>query len=168
MLVNNIDLKVEDMTTHDVTLPFILNPDLALKRSIVRSGDPERGIDNINNVEKISRFQGGGEVLKVTVTHSGGLPNHPAPSPQLVSLVMNGIAPVPPVITGLAKSPVSGQYLLTFTADPGAYLTIQTSTDLINWTAHSSVFVEQDVNSALVTAGSPSETKRFWRLRRGQ
>lgn len=52
-------------------------------------------------------------------------------------------------------------------ADPGAYFTIQTSTDLATWTDVGSVLAEEVSNSVLVTSNT-GETCRFWRMRRGQ
>jgi hypothetical protein len=57
--------------------------------------------------------------------------------------------------------------MLTFTADPGAYFTIQSSTDLVTWTDVGSVLAEQVTNAVLVTS-TTGEIRRFWRMRRGQ
>jgi hypothetical protein len=57
--------------------------------------------------------------------------------------------------------------LLTYTADPGAYFTIQSSPDLVTWTDQGSATSENVTNTILVTANI-GENKRFWRMRRGQ
>lgn len=50
-------------------------------------------------------------------------------------MTLGGMAPPPPEITALDKSPNANAFLLTFAADPEAYFAILTSTNLINWTA---------------------------------
>jgi hypothetical protein len=106
---------------------------------------------------------------RIIVTHSGGLPGNPAPSTQKVSVVMGGVTPPAPVITALEKSPTANEFLLTFTADPGAYITILTSTNvaapLTNWTVAGSVLAESVTNTVQLTS---SAEYRFWALRRGQ
>jgi len=55
--------------------------------------------------------------------------------------------------------------LLTFTADPGAYFHLLTSTNLVNWQTNAIVKADAVTNSILVEAADPY---RFWRLRRQQ
>jgi len=56
---------------------------------------------------------------RITVTHSGGLPGNPPPSPQRVSVVLGGVTPPAPVIIALQRSPRTNEFLLTLVADPG-------------------------------------------------
>ncbi len=79
------------------------------------------------------------------------------------------MTPPVPVITVLEKSPTTNEFLLTFVADPGAYFTILTSTNvatpLTNWTSTGSVLAESSTNTVELTSSTDC---RFWLLRRGQ
>lgn len=163
MLVNNIDIVVEQLSNGTLFRPWILNPDLTNKTSAARSAAATRGVDNRNNVEQVSIATPTSGQYRITVTHSGGLSGNPAPSTQTVSVVIGGMTPPAPVITGLDKSPGTNQFLLTFAADPGAYFT--SSTNLVNWTTNGSVLAASNTNTVSLTSNDPN---RFWRLRRGQ
>lgn len=178
MLVNNIDVKVEYLGTDTITYPppatpvstynpWTLNPDLTTKSATTRGLAATRAVDNRNNVEKVSIASPAAGRYRVTVTHSGGLSGNPAPSTQIVSAALSGVTAEAARITSLAASPTANQYLISFNADPGAYFTVQTSTDLVTWTDVGSVLAEQMANSVIATA-SGSDPKRFWRMRRGQ
>ena len=130
MLVNNIDVWVERVGATNVYLPWVLNPDLTNKTSAARSAAATRGVDNRNNVERVSIASPSAGDYRITVTHSGGLPGNPAPTTQKVSVTLGGVTPPAPLITALEKSPSTNEFLLTFAADPGAYFTILTSTNL--------------------------------------
>ncbi len=169
MLVNNIDIRLERVGATNVYLPWVLNPDLTNKTSAARSAAATRGVDNRNNVERISITSPAAGDYRITVTHSGGLPGNPAPSTQNISVALGGVTPPVPVITALEKSPTTNEFLLTFAADPGANFTILTSTNvatpLTNWTSAGSVLAESSTNTVELTSGAP---QRFWLLRRGQ
>lgn len=169
MLVNNLDVVVEHLGTATISRPWVLNPDLTNKTAAARSAAATRGVDNRNNVERISIASPAAGEYRITVTHSGGLPGNPAPTTQKVSVVLGGATPPVPVITALEKSPTTNEFLLTFVADPGTYFTILASTNvatpLANWTAAVSVLSESRTNT--VPLMSPAGV-RFWRMRRGQ
>ena len=177
MLVNNIDLKVEyldtDTTTYPphapitVYYPWTLDPDLTNKSATTRAAAATRAVDNRNNVEKVSIAAPSAGRYRITVTHAGGLSGNPAPSTQVVSAALSGVTPELPTITGLAASPTATEFILSFTADPGAYFTIQSSPDLVTWTDEGAVLAETVANSVVVTSNTVN-TKRFWRMRRGQ
>lgn len=184
MLVNNIDLKVEYLGTDTATfpagnpvstfLPWVLNPDLTGETAALRSQAATRGIDTRNNVEKVSIAAPAAGRYRIAVTHAGALPEeaivnpNPQPaSPQIISLVAGGVSAELPTVVSLAVSPIATEFLLTYTADPGAYFTIQSSSDLITWTDQGSVQSLLGTNTVLVTS-NPGEDKRFWRMRRGQ
>jgi|GEM_PF-133215 len=178
MLVNNLDLKVEylgpDVTTFPAPsvavstfLPWTLNPDLTTKSATTRALAAVRGVDNRNNVEKVSIASPAAGRYRITVTHSGGLPGNPAPSTQVVSAALSGVTPELPTITSLAASPTATEFILSFTADPGAFFTIQSSPDLVTWMDEGSVLAETVTNSVIVTSGV-GDPKLFWRMRRGQ
>jgi hypothetical protein len=178
MLVNNIDLRVEylgpDVTTLlaptavvATFLPWTLNPDLGGETAALRSAAAVRGVDNRNNVEKVSVATPVAGRYRITLTHAGGLPDNPAPSTQVVSIVLSGVTSELPRINSLAVSPTATQYLLTFSADPGAYFTLQSSPDLMNWTDSGSVLAVNVTNTVLVNSAI-TNSKLFWRMRRGQ
>jgi hypothetical protein len=177
MLVNNIDLKVEylgaDITVQQAPstvvstfLPWVLNPDLTTKSATTRALAATRGVDNRNNVEKVSIATPAAGRYRITVKHSGGISGNPAPSNQLVSTVISGVTPELPTVQSLVKSPSGTQAILTFTADPGAYFTIQSSLDLTTWADVGTVLADQ-VSNAVVVETNPGDAKRFWRMRRG-
>ena len=169
MLVNNIDIRVERVGATNVYLPWVLNPDLTNKTSAVRGAAATRGVDNRNNVERVSIASPPAADYRITVTHSGGLPGNPAPTTQKISVTLGGVTPPTPVITALEKSPTTNEFLLTFVADPGAYFTILTSTNvatpLTNWSSAGTVLAESSTNTVVLTN---SAEYRFWLLRRGQ
>lgn len=47
----------------------------------------------------------------------------------MVSVVAGGVTAVLPTITTLAASPTATEFLLTYTADPGAYFTLTLASD---------------------------------------
>ena len=177
MLVNNIDLKVEyfgaatsstlPSTPLATFLPWTLNPDLTIKSAATRALPAARGVDIRNNVEKVSIASPAAGRYRITVTHSGGLAGNPAPVTQVVSAALSGVTAELPKITQLIPSAAATQFILSFSADPGAYFTIQSSEDLITWTNAGSVLAENVTNSVVVTS-TAGNTKRFWRMRRGQ
>ncbi len=165
MLVNNLDLSVLHLDSGTNYLPWVLNPDLTNKTSAARSAAATRGVDNRNNVEQVSLTNPPAGRYLVTVKHSGGVPGNPAPTDQLVSVTLGGTLPGMAAVTSLTYSPSSNQTLLTFTADPGAYFMVQTTTNLSTWTDLGSCIIDSVTNSVLVTNQS-AEVARFWRLRR--
>lgn len=174
MLVNNINIQVEHLETGTIFHPWTLNPDLTNRTAAARSAAAVRAVDQRNNVERITIATPLAGRYRITVTHAGspaGVPaTPPAPSAQVVSLVMSGTVPELPKITDLVKSAPATEWLLHFTSDPGAVYTIETSTDLQTWTNSGTVVSAAmpagTQNSVVVTAAA--SPKRFWRLRRGQ
>jgi len=158
---------VKHLDTGTNYFPWILNPDLTNKSATVRSNAATRGVDNRNNVEQVSVTNPPAGRYLVTVAHSGGLPGNPAPTNQLVSLTLGGTFPEMAAVTSLAQSPGSNQTLLTFTADPGAYFKVETSTNFTAWSNVGSLLAASVTNTVLVT-NAPGEEYRLWRLRRGQ
>jgi len=165
VLVNNLDLRVERVGATNVYYPWILNPDLTNKTEAARSAVATTGVDNRNNVEQVSITNPPTGRYRIVVTHSGGLPGGLAPSAQWASLQTRGDTPLPPVFTAIESSPSGTNMLLTFTADPGAYFHLLTSTNLVDWQTNATVKAEAVTNSILVEAADPY---RFWLLRRQQ
>lgn len=120
-----------------------------------------------NNVEQVCIASPVPGRYRITVTHSGGLAGGPAASTQAFSIVSSGDTPRPATITGLLRAPAGNQVTLQFTADPGAYFTVQTSVNLTTWTDDGSVYAVAGPNTVNRSA-SAAEPKRYWRLKRGQ
>jgi hypothetical protein len=178
MLINNLDLKVEYLGPDTTALPpptevistflpWTLDPDLSNKSATTRALAAVRGVDDRNNVEKVSISSPMAGRYRITVTHSGGISGNPAPSTQVVSAALSGVTSELPTITSVAASPTATEFILSFTADPGAFFTIQSSPDLEVWTDEGSVLAEAVTNSLIVTSDM-ADTKLFWRMRRGQ
>lgn len=165
MLVNNIDIRVERVGATNVYYPWILNPDLTNKTEAARSAAATTGLDNRNNAERVDIANPAPGRYRIIVTHSGGLSGGPAPSAQWVSVATTGDTPLPPVFTSIESSPSGTNVLLTFTADPGAYFHLLSSSDLTTWQTNATVKAEGVTNSVLVSATQPHE---FFRLRRQQ
>lgn len=165
MLVNNIDLRVEKVGATNVYYPWILNPDLTNKTESARAAAATTGVDNRNNVEQVYIANPTPGKYRIVVTHSGGLLGGPVPSAQWVSVLTTGETPVSPVFTSIEASPSGTNVLLTFTADPGAYFHLLSSTDLVAWQTNATVRAEGVTNSVLVSSTQPYE---FFRLRRQQ
>lgn len=69
------------------------------------------------------------------------------------------------MFTSIIPNPAATQMLLTFTADPGAYFYLLSSTNLTAWQTNATVKADGVTNSVLVNVSQPNQ---FWRLRRQQ
>lgn len=162
---------MENVETGQVLLPWVLDPDLNNETQAVREQAAQPGVDSVNNVERISLSAPTSGIYRVTVTHSGGIPNNPAPSLQTVSVVSTNATPLIPLIETIEVSPAKDSFVLSYLSDPGAYYDIETSTTLQagSWTKIGEAFAATDENSVTVNlttgAGAP---KRFLRLKRSQ
>lgn len=164
-LVNNLDIRVERVGATNVYYPWILNPDLTNKTEEARSAAATTGVDNRNNVEQVFIANPPTGRYRIVVTHSGGLPGGPSPSAQWGSLLTTGDTPLPPVFTAIEASPSGTNVLLTFTADPGAYFHLLSTSDFVSWQTNATVKAEGVTNSVLVSVTQPYQ---FYRLRRQQ
>jgi hypothetical protein len=164
-LVNNLDLSVERVGATNVYYPWVLNPDLTNKSEAARSAAATTGVDNRNNVEQVFIANPPSGRYRIVVTHSGGLPGGLSPSTQWATLQTTGDTPLSPMFTAIEASPSGTNMLLTYTADPGAYFHLLTSTNLVNWQTNATVKADGVTNSVLVSATQPYE---FFRLRRQQ
>lgn len=165
MLVNDLDLVAEDTTTEALHRPWILNPDLTNKAAAARSAPATRGEDDRNNVEKITIDPVQHERrLKVTVSPNGALQG----GSQKVSLILSGVIPEDPAITAFGLTQNMNEYGITFSSDPGAWYTLETRPFLESgsWSAASSVRAEESLTTVL-TEINPADSRRFWRIRRG-
>jgi len=169
MLKNNLDVVVQDTATSANHLPWILDPDLVGKNAAIRGAAATRGLDSRNNVEKITiDASTQPRRLLVTVTPNGTLVG----GNQKTSLVLSGVVPEAPVITssGFTQNPSNlDEFGITFSSDPGAFFTLESSTTLEigSWVDVSTVKAEGSTTTVL-TSRNPTEPRRFWRIRRGQ
>ena len=169
MLVNNLDLRAQDIATSANHLPWILAPDLIEKSPTIRAAAATRGIDSRNNLEKITIDASTQERrLRVTVAPNGTIQS----GNQRASLILTGIIPEAPAITssGFTQKPANmDEFGITFSSDRGAFFTLQSSTTLEvgSWVNVSNVRAETSTTTIL-TSRNPSEPSRFWRIHRGQ
>jgi hypothetical protein len=167
VLVNNIDIKMENVDTPGILLPWVLNPDLGGESEVARAAAAFPGVDNRNNVEQISTESPVAGIYRITVTHSGDLPGNPAATAQQISVVSTNAQPLMATVESIEISPVQNEFIVTYLSDPGAHYDIETSVDLQNWTASDTTIAEPGVNTVMVTTQA-SNPRRFWRLRRSQ
>jgi hypothetical protein len=163
MLVNNIDIRVERMGATNVYHPWILDPDLTNKTEPVRSAAATTGLDSRNNVERVDIAAPAAGRYRIVVTHSGGLTDGPSPTVQWVTVTSSGDTPLPPTFTSIESNPSGTEMLVTFTADPGSYFHLLSSTDLTTWQTNATVKAEGVTNAVLISATQPHE---FYRLQR--
>jgi hypothetical protein len=77
------------------------------------------------------------------------------------------LVPLLPTIMNLSRMSTPGEYSMTFAGDIGANFIIETSPDCNNWSECEAVRAEAPTTTVLLT--SPiSDSKRFWRIKRGQ
>lgn len=166
MLVNNIDIWVETADGTQTFRPWILNPDLTNKSEAARSSAATTGIDNRNNVEQVALAAPAAGTYRIFVAHMGGVPGGQAPTNQWVSVLTSGDTPLPAKVTHVIRSPSTNQFLIEFECDPGAYLHLETTTNLLtegSWTS-SGILVTEAWTNAILTEYDTDV--RFWRLRR--
>lgn len=176
MLVNDIDLLVEDIDTGTKYYPWILDPDFEDKSPEKLSAPAVNTIingvvprDDRNNVERID-IEASTEArrLKVTISPFGTIQD----GPQKVSLVLSAITPKAPRVDAFASTGNPSdetEMYLTFSSDPGAFFTLETSPFLESgsWSPVSAVIATHDLTTILLNR-DPNEGRRFWRIRRGE
>ncbi len=166
MLVNNLDLTIQDEAQTQTWMPWILDPDLTNKTEAVRASAATTGYDDRNNVEQVYIADPEEGLYLLTITHAGGHSGGPSPTGQWVSVISSGDIPLPPRSVELELAPAGDEILLTFDTDPGAYLLLETTTDLNDpqsWNLLGQVVTESVTNSVLVETDGEL---RFWRFRR--
>lgn len=166
MLVNNLDLWVETEDGSQQFLPWVLDPDLTNKNENVRAAPATTGYDDRNNVEQVYIEAPTAGVYRIVTVHAGGLPGGPSPTNRWLSILTSGDTPIPPSIAHWENSPSTNEFLIEFVCDPGAYLILETSTDLMaedSWHEEGLLVTESSLNAVLFSA---NEDILFWRLRR--
>ena len=176
MLVNDLDITVKDVNSATTHYPWILNPDLNGKSSTLRSAAAVNTVvggvipkDDRNNVERVDIPSALGErTFKVTIAPQGTITG----GSQKVSLILSGATPKAPTNISFASTgnPANANEMaLTLATDPGAFFTVTSSTDLVTWAdVPGSSFLATGTTSTVLVNKNPSESKLFWRLRRGQ
>jgi len=165
MLVNNLDLWVENEAGTQTFLPWVLDPDLQQERESVRNTPATTGYDNRNNVEQVAIASPAAGYYTIHVVHAGGVTGGQTPGTQQVSILTSGDAPLSPVIAQFDKTPTNGTFVLSVACDPGAYLMVESTTNLVagGWQTNGTFTAAGNTNSVFV--GSTTDT-RFWRIRR--
>ena len=166
MLVNNIDVRVETEDGTQIFMPWVLNPDLTNKSALARATPATTGYDDRNNVEQVAIASPAPGIYRIVVTHSGGLPGGPSPTNQWVSVLTSGDTPLSPKVTQVEHSPLGEECLIEFECDPGAYLHLETTTNLLDetsWGWLGTMVTESWSNAVLPECDG---NIRFWRLRR--
>lgn len=166
MLVNNLDLVIQNESQTQTWMPWILNPDLTNKTEAARSAAARTGYDDRNNVEQVYIAEPEEGLYLITVAHAGGHSGGPVPIGQWVSVITSGDIPLSPQSTALNLAPAGDEILLTFDCDPGAYLFLETTTDMNDpqsWGLIGQLVTESVTNAVLVETDGEI---RFWRLRR--
>lgn len=166
MLVHNIDLRVETENGSQTNLPWVLNPDLTNKTEAARITAATTGVDDRNNVEQVMIASPTTGTYRIVLVHSGGLAGGPTPTNQWVSVLTSGDTPLPADVTSIEHATSTNQFLLSFDCDPGAYLLLESTTNLTqgsSWQQEGSLTTEAWSNAVLATHNF---RMRFWRLRR--
>jgi hypothetical protein len=143
-----------------------LNPDLTNKSAVARATTATTGYDDRNNVEQVFIPTPAPGIYRIVLTHSGGLPGGATPADQWVSVLTSGDTPLPPKVTQIEHSPSVAECLVEFECDPGAYLHLETTTNLLDessWELAGTLVTESWSNSVLPECDGHI---RFWRLRR--
>ena len=171
MLVNNLDLTVQDTLAGTTHYPWVLNPALDTENQAARQAAATTGVDTLNNIERIDlTTTAQARTFRVTVTPQGTITG----GPQKVSLVITGAVPAPPAhvnFTASGNPSNANEMAYTVKTDPGAFFTLQTSTELTSGTwsdvSAGTVFATGEQTTLLVNKNA-NEARRFWRLRRGE
>jgi len=166
MLVNNIDIWLETEDGTQAFLPWVLNPDLTNKSEAARATAATTGYDNRNNVEQVALSAPAAGTYRIRISHAGGLAGGPTPTNQWVSILTSGDTPLPPKVTHIERSLSTNQFLVEFECDPGAYLHLETTTNLLpegTWEPAGMLVTESWSNAVLPEY---DVDVRFWRLRR--
>ncbi len=165
MLVNNIDLWVESEDGMQIFRPWVLDPDLINQSESNRNANATTGIDDRNNVEQVYIANPTPGLYRIVLAHEGGTAGGQTPSDQWVSVATSGDTPLSPAVVHFEQTPTNGTHLITVVSDPGAYLLLESTTNLLSgaWQADGAFTTVGNTNMVFVDSG---EEVRFWRIRR--
>jgi hypothetical protein len=166
-LINDLDLRVvaPNGTTN---YPWVLNPDLQLKRASVRGAAATTGDDALNNVEQVLITNTVAGTYLVRATHKGDLVNSSNQiSFQRLSLVVSGNEPQPKpalVLTPPLLSQTNTVVNLKWPSVVGLRYRVQYKGDLnqTNWTDASGDISATKTNTAF--SENLSSSNRFYRV----
>jgi len=165
MLVNNLDLWVESEDGMDIYRPWVLDPDLINQSESNRNANATTGIDDRNNVEQVFIANPTPGLYRIVIAHAGGTSGGQPPSDQWVSVATSGDTPLRPAVVHFEQTPTNGTHLITVVSDPGAYLLLESTTNLLSgaWQTDGAFTTVGNSNMVFVNSG---EEVRFWRIRR--
>lgn len=165
MLVNDIDLWVETEDGGQVFRPWILDPDLQNEQETNRNAFATTGIDDRNNVEQVLIQNPTSGLYRICIAHNGGTAGGQTPTTQWVSVATSGDTPLSPEIAEFEQTPTNGTFLLHVECDPGAYLLLETATNLLagSWQTNGVFTAEGNTNVVFASSGGDVG---FWRIRR--
>lgn len=165
MLVNNLDLWVESEDGMDIFRPWVLDPDLLNQSESNRNTYATTGIDDRNNVEQVFIANPTAGRYRIVIAHAGGTAGGQTPSDQRVSVATSGDTPLNPSVVHFEQTPTNGTHLITVASDPGAYLLLESTTNLLSgvWQADGAFTTVGNANMVFIDS---SEEIRFWRIRR--
>ena len=161
-LTNDLDLRV---TSGGITFyPWKLNP-ASPTSAATNAGDNNR--DNVERVDVVS--PAAGQEFIVSVTHKDILENAAgAAAPKAVSIIISGIQPDPAPefkCTNVSRTGVN-TYAVTWNSVVGTTYSLQTSDDLVTWTALPGDFVATKTTTVGEVSNTVGEMRRFWRAKR--
>ena len=165
MLVNDIDLWIETEDGAQVFRPWILDPDLQNERETNRNAFATTGIDDRNNVEQVLIKNPASGLYRICIAHTGGTAGGQTPTTQWVSVATSGDTPLSPAIAGIEQTATNGTFLLQVECDPGAYMLLETTTNLLAgaWQTNGIFTAEGNTNVVFASSGG---NVGFWRIRR--
>lgn len=165
MLVNNLDLWVESEDGMDIFRPWVLDPDLINQSESNRNANATPGIDDRNNVEQVYIADPTAGRYRIVIAHAGGTAGGQTSSDLWVSVATSGNTPLRPSVVHVEHTPTNGTHLITLVSDPGAYLLLESTTNLLSgvWQTDGGFTSIGNTNILFVDS---SEELRFWRIRR--
>jgi hypothetical protein len=165
MLVNDIDLWVETEDGSQVFRPWTLDPDLQNEQETNRNAFATTGIDDRNNVEQVLIQNPTSGLYRICIAHTGGTAGGQTPTTQWVSVATSGDTPLSPKIAEFEQTPTNGTFLLHVECDPGAFLLLETTTNLLSGVWQTNGVFTTEANTNVVFASSGGDIG-FWRIRR--
>lgn len=165
MLVNDLDLWVETEDGSQVFRPWILDPDLQNEQETNRNAYASTGIDDRNNVEQVLIENLTSGLYRICIAHTGGTAGGQTPTTQWVSVATSGDTPLSPAIAEFEQTPTNGTFLLHVECDPGAYMLLESTTNLVSGVWQTNGIFTAEGNTNVVFASSGGDVG-FWRIRR--
>jgi hypothetical protein len=149
----------------DIFRPWVLDPDLINQSESNRNANATPGIDDRNNVEQVYIADPTAGRYRIVIAHAGGTAGGQTSSDLWVSVATSGNTPLRPSVVHVEHTPTNGTHLITLVSDPGAYLLLESTTNLLSgvWQTDGGFTSIGNTNILFVDS---SEELRFWRIRR--